>query len=321
MLEHSEFTIDGIHFVSLACITDGGSREIWVAPDYGMNLCRFTVDGRNVIDFEAEAVKHDFSGTPLLYPTPNRVFHGVFRYNGREYPQVKRGNTILSHGLLYDEPFDGVEVQEGTDSITISAHKDFLPGDGVYEAFPFRHRLSVKYTLSFSGVRFEYEIANHDVQALPYGIALHPYFMKLDGEDGTLVNAPFEWIYENIEEDLIPTGKLISARGTASDLMSYRPVGELDLDTVYTGNEGNRPASVRYNKLGLEVMLKCSPEFSHMVIYTPPGEPFFCMENQTCSTDAHNLFDKAFRQESGLKFVPPGGRANGYIKYKIKYLK
>jgi aldose 1-epimerase len=52
-----------------------------------------------------------------------------------------------------------------------------------------------------------------------------------------------------------------------------------------------------------------------MVIYTPPGEPFFCLENQTCSTDAHNLYDKGFREESGLRFAGAGAVAAGTVRY------
>lgn len=319
MVGHRELTVDGIHFHVLSVCTGGSVREIRVAPDYGMNLCRFVVDGHCIIDYEPEAVKHDFSGTPLLYPTPNRVFHGVFRHDGTEYPQVKRGKRILSHGLMYDEPFDGVRVTEAGESISISAHKDFTSGDGLYEAFPFRHRLEVSYTLSAEGVRFDYTIQNLDIKPLPYGIALHPYFIKLDGEEGTQLRAPFTHAYENIKEDLIPTGKLLDIQGTALDISSWRSVGSLDLDTVYTGNTGGH-AAIRYTRLGLEVKLVASPEFTHMVVYTPPGAPFFCMENQSCATDAHNLYEKGFREESGLRFVAAGGSIGGFIEYQLAHL-
>ena len=30
--------------------------------------------------------------------------------------------------------------------------------------------------------------------------------------------------------------------------------------------------------------------FTHSVVFTPTGRPFFCIENQSCSTDAHIEF-------------------------------
>jgi aldose 1-epimerase len=318
MYASREFTKNGMGFVSLSCSCGGEEREIWVAPGSGMNLCRFTSGGRNVIDFEPWQGGPMFFGTPLLYPTPNRVYHGVFRYKGREYPQAKGGKAIAIHGLVRDELFDGVAVGETGGGIEVSAHKDFEPGNELYASFPFRHRLTVRYALSGEGVRFGYEIENRDDKEIPYGIALHPYFMKLGGEEGTRLRAPFDSCYENIAQDLIPTGRLLPVEGTPFDIRAYKPVGGLELDTVYTGNTGNLPASVRYEPLGLEVILERSPEFTHMVVYTPPGKPHFCLENQSCATDAHNLYDKGFREASGLKFVPAGEKCRGYIFYRLR---
>lgn len=321
MFESREFTRDGMGFISLSCSSGGEEREIWVAPGSGMNLCRFAWGGRHIIDFEPWAGGPVRLGTPLLYPTPNRVYHGVFRYRGREYPQAKNGRPVTIHGLVLDEPFDGAAVVETRGGIEVSAHKDFEPGNALYASFPFRHRLTVRYTLNDEGVRFGYEIDNRDDQDIPYGIALHPYFMKLGGEAGTVLRAPFDSYYENIAEDLIPTGRLLTAEGTPIGILAFRPVGELALDTVYAGNAGNEPASIRYETPGLEVALECSREFTHMVVYTPPGRPFFCMENQSCATDAHNLYDRGFREESGLKFVPAGEKRDGYIFYRVRSIR
>ena len=47
-----------------------------------------------------------------------------------------------------------------------------------------------------------------------------------------------------------------------------------------------------------------SDEFNHVVVYTSPERPFVCVEPQTCSTDAHNLYSKGYEKESGLIIVP-----------------
>jgi aldose 1-epimerase len=55
------------------------------------------------------------------------------------------------------------------------------------------------------------------------------------------------------------------------------------------------------------------------VLYTPRGERYFCLENQTCSTDAHNLFDRGFEGESGLKSVAPDGVHDGSVSYTVLF--
>ncbi len=317
---HQEFLYqDKLKVIELRLVSDENGQEscAWIAPDYGMNLCRLRIGKDTVIDFDLEALTDDFSGTPLLYPTPNRVYHGVFRYQGKTYVQEKRGVLVTSHGLLYNEPLSVDGIEETTESIAIKGHADFLPGKAYFEAFPFVHRLSVSYTLTLDGIRFDYRIENMGNMELPYGIALHPYFIKLDGEEDTLITAPYQATYLNIEEDLIPTGYLEQTEGKETDLNKYRSVGSCDLDHVYTGYHGGETA-ILYRKRKKKVVLQASEEFTHLVVYTPPGMPFFCMENQTCATDAHNLYAKGFQKESGLEFVKSGASAGGFISYRIE---
>ena len=108
--------------------------------------------------------------------------------------------------------------------------------------------------------------------------------------------------------------------GTPCDLRRPVAVGSLDLDHVFTGLPAGQHARVEYRGLGLAVRLEATPDFSHLVLYTPRGEGFFCLENQTCSTDAHNLYDRGFRSESGLKTVPPGQSRSGSVTYSVLFL-
>ncbi|MGD0004889.1 MAG: hypothetical protein ABSE06_11760, partial [Anaerolineaceae bacterium] len=89
---------EGLELIVLGCRQDGlngNNLEAWIAPSFGSNLCRLSVDGKHVIDFDRSLlVKHEFTGTPILYPTPNRVRNGVFRYQGKTYDQVKRSVRI-----------------------------------------------------------------------------------------------------------------------------------------------------------------------------------------------------------------------------------
>jgi len=118
--------------------------------------------------------------------------------------------------------------------------------------------------------------------------------------------------------DLLPTGLLRDVTGTIFDLRQPVTVGSLDMDHVFTGVQPGKHAVVRHNG-GPEIVLEATPDFTHLVLYTPRGEKYFCLENQTCSTDAHNLFDRGFAVESGLKTVKPGAVHSGSVTYAIRF--
>lgn len=120
---------DGLELIMLGCRqggVNGNILEAWIAPSHGSNLCRLSVDGKHVIDFDRSLlVKHDFTGTPVLYPTPNRVRNGVFRYQGKAYDQVKRGVRILEHGLVHNEAWNYLNAQVNPDFIMLTTWIDF----------------------------------------------------------------------------------------------------------------------------------------------------------------------------------------------------
>ncbi len=310
---------DGLELIVLTCQGGqaGNNLEAWVAPSRGSNLCRLSVDGYAVIDFERSLlVKNDFTGTPVLYPTPNRVRNGVFRYQGKAYDQVKRGMRILEHGLVHNEAWNYADPQVNRASVSLATWIDFDESGVMFRAFPFKHRLSLDYCLTSTGLQVTYTIENRDDQTIPFGFGLHPYFSKLSGDTGTCVVLPANYVMDSTS-DLLPTGRLIEVGGTRFDLREKVALGALDLDHVFTGVPEGKWAQIYYDSLHMQVRLVTTGDFSHMVLYSPRGENYFCLENQTCSTDAHNLADRNFQQESGLKFVPPGKKYTGSVSYSI----
>jgi aldose 1-epimerase len=310
--------LNNLDFIILGCrqAVGGGELQAWILPSHGSNLCRLSLDGRKIIDFDPSLLASDFTGTPVLYPTPNRVRNGVFRYQGRSYPQHLRGAAIHEHGLVHSEVWKYAEPAVQQDSTILRTWIDFDEASDGFQAFPFLHRLSLEFCLSETGVKVTYGIENKSDQVLPFGFGLHPYFMKLGGDLETYVQLPARSVMD-YTSDLLPTGRLVPVEGTIYDLRQRIAIGELDLDHVFTNIETGKFAQVFYPGMGLGVNLVTTEDFSHMVLYSPRGAPFFCLENQTCSTDAHNLYDRGFAAESGLKFVQPGKVHSGSVSYLI----
>jgi len=199
----------------------------------------------------------------------------------------------------------------------LEAWLDFTEGGPLCESFPFPHRLGLSFLLSARGITVTYSINNRGNRALPFGFGLHPYFMKLSGDDGSLISLPADKVMD-ATSDLLPTGRLQEVTGTIFDIRKPVPVGSMDMDHVFMDIQRGKHAVIRHNG-GPEIGLEATPDFTHLVLYTPRGEKYFCLENQTCSTDAHNLFDRGFAAESGLKTVKPGAVHSGSITYAIRF--
>lgn len=291
--------------------------EARIVPAYGSNLCSFLVDGRPVIDYDRRLLlAHDFTGTPVLYPTPNRVRNGRFTWRDWEYSQVKRGTLVVEHGLVHSEPWMHDEPAANGECARVVTWMDFEKGGALWEAFPFPHRLELEFRLQARGLGIRYTIHNRGGEELPYGFGLHPYFTKLSGDDRTFLEVPAASVMETTP-DLLPTGRLIDVTGSPFDLRTPRPLGALDLDHVFTRLLPGRVPVIEYRGLDLSVRLEASAGFGHVVVYSPKGEQYFCVENQTCSTDAHNLFARGLLPESGLKTAPAGGQARGTVTYSV----
>jgi aldose 1-epimerase len=56
------------------------------------------------------------------------------------------------------------------------------------------------------------------------------------------------------------------------------------------------------------------------VVYTPPPAPFFCVENQSCSTNAHNLHNEGLVAEASLSILNPGESLKAAIVFGVSDL-
>lgn len=104
------------------------------------------------------------------------------------------------------------------------------------------------------------------------------------------------------------------------DLREPVPIANLKLDHIYTGLHKNGTAVIEYRKQAMRLRITASEAFTHVVIYTPPSEadgPFFCLENQTCSTDAINLHSRDLAEMAHLLELRPGEGSDGFIQYTV----
>ena len=297
---------------------DGQTQEAWISMRYGANLCRYSYKGYQIIDYDPNLLESgDFTGTPVLYPTPNRVTNGIIAFEGQLYDQVKCGRRILEHGLVHDEAWELVYIGVEQDRACLIAKIDWNSASHLFAPFPFEHTLTLTFNLMLDRVEIAYRLINTGGSKIPFGFGLHPYFQKLSGDEDTLIQVPVQYVMEATKE-LIPTGRVFPIAGNDLNLNQPGPIGDYDLDHVFIRSENDDPAVIQYPHQGLEVEISASEDFSYFVVYSPQGEPYFCIEEQTCSTDAHNLYDRGLIKESGLQIVQPGAEKSGRVRYGVR---
>ena len=302
------------------CYTGGNSVDdkditIKVAPALGSNLYCFKVGEHEVVHYNPQfSLTSYYTGNPILYPFPNRLKNCMYEFKGKKTWQMKHGIPIFLHSLVFDEAWQYSLPVIGRDEVSLDTFLVIDEKHPVYVGYPFKHTLHVIYTVTKKGFSIRYQVVNQDVKELPFGISFHTFFSKLDGDDGSFVRVPANYMME-LTDDLLPTGALFAVAGKPFDLRKPVAVGTQDLDNCFTGMMENERVYVEYPKLGLKVYMDSTDEFTHMQVFTPKGRPFFCVEKQTCSTDAPNLHARGFTDEAHLLTVKAGETQEGQVDF------
>jgi aldose 1-epimerase len=306
--------------------------SVGIAPELGSNLFRFRVGEHDIIHCERELLKsRDFTGDFVLWPLPNRVRDKRYTYRGHDYSlaDVKRpqGNTVLIHGLVFDRPWHYDAPHVWPDAVSVTTYVDINKESGHwYEAYPFDSRLSMTYTLTSTGINITYRVQNNGSNILPFGFALHPYFSTLAGKDDTYIHLPAATLME-ADDDLLPTGRLLDVTGimyAMFDLRTPVPVSHLKVDHVYTNLQPRVAAVIDYRTPGIQINIMGTDDFTHAVVFTPPAsDPYFCLEHQTCSTDAINFDQQGGEHQkmAHLLEVQPGEQSSGTLNYSVSFSK
>ncbi len=295
------------------------SLEARVVAEAGSNLYSLKIGGTEVLVQPAEwgttpSLRYGF---PVLFPTPNRVRDSKFTFDGANLCiPVKRANSFYPWTGSQAALECGTPRQRTAKSASMETHLDWDSSQPDFKLFPIKHRLSLRFTLDAHGVKLAFTVDNQDTKRLPFGFAFHPWFQILGSRAETYLRVPAQKHME--AEGLLPTGKLADLAGTPYDLREPVSLEVLKLDDVYWGLTPERIPGYEARDKGIKVSLGGSPEFTHMVVYTPPGRPFFCMENQTCSTDAHNLYAKGLEKEAHLLIAEQGKKVSGWVYVRVE---
>ncbi|MCD6518422.1 MAG: aldose 1-epimerase [Anaerolineae bacterium] len=294
-----------------------GQTSLSFLPEVGCNLISFQVDGQEYLcGFSPQG---RLLGTPILYPTPNRVKNARFVFQGKTYHFPANDGPHFIHGLVRNIPWEWDTPSLSEEQASITCHIAFTPGTELFHLFPFHNVLELTYTLRPRAIRLEFTIHNTDTwQPLPFGLAIHPYFNIIGSRADVRIQVPAKKWMEAIK--LIPTGRLVDLTDAPADLRKPTSLDGLDVDDVFWGMTPEHPQVIFYDAIGKKLSLRASEIFTHSVVYTPQGKPFFCLENQSCSTDAHNLYARGLGRESHLIILEPGAKLSAWVEFLVQDL-
>jgi aldose 1-epimerase len=274
-----------------------------VNPADGMNIYQLIYDGKLVTAWDEGRFERKATyGIPVLYPTPNRSANG----------KIQIGEKIFDatmHGLVKNLPYEVTEMQVLSDKVCLTGTLTWDENQPDFARFPYVSKLLISVEVREESAVWSYEVINEGDEPLSYGIAIHPFFSKR--EQQVSITVPAHSVMEMTEEK-IPTGRLLAVEGTEFDLETPKSVADLNLDHVYTDREVGKKENIYYEDMHVE--LKASDEFTHVVVFTPETD-FFCIENQSCSTDCFNLHKKGFEKEAGLETVAVNDSKKGFIEF------
>lgn len=255
-------------------------------------------------------------GNPVLYPTPNRVKGSKFTFRSREFVLDSDSNKNYIHGVVRAASWSVVNTRTTDTDAEVTCAISFQPGHDHFDRFPIAHRLLLTMTVRDRLVRWTYEVDNRNGDdAVPFGFALHPYFVYRGDRSATFLTIPAShWMESDMQ---MPSGKLVEATDLKYPLGSPISLEGAFFDDVFFGMRPENPTLIEFRDAKQQIEIRASAEFTHLVVWTPK-QPYFGIESQTCSTDAHNLDANGHKEAAHLQICDPGQTMTGWVEYRFR---
>ncbi len=207
-----------------------------------------------------------------------RISRGCFKINEEVYP-IHHEHGVHLHGgkIGFDKKYwEVVSLNEGRNpQVTLSCFSEHLE-----EGYPGNLKTFVTYQLSEDNeVKITYK-ATTDAET-PVNLTNHSYF-NLDGK-GTildhklLINSPY---YLEVDDQLIPSGKLLYSMNTRFDRNKISLLGREDFegfDDTFVLGDGKLKALLMSPKTGIQMGVYTNQPAS--VVYTPVKLPDLTYKN------------------------------------------
>lgn len=310
---------EGLTLIELST-RDANGRElvgVTVAPEAGSNIVSIRYRGTEVLEQPTslkDVYKQD-AGIEFLYPTPNRVRNAELKYKDLHLKFQPNLGEHFIHGLAREFAWRWREPFFVGNTVIYKTWLNVTEGSEFHKKFPIKNRIELTLILEGEQLLFDFKVDNLDSKPLPFGVGVHPYF-KLNG---TRAQSSVQLKVSSLMDavDQLPSGKIIPLKETKfAKLPTGMKVQDvLGADDVFWPTLPGGNALVKEPDFQFEIA--SSKDFGHTVLWVPPTRELFAVENQTASTDAHNLANQGMVKESGLIELGPEAKWTGWVSYRF----
>ena len=285
-----------------------GPAILTVSPAAGGSITRYTSqhDDRTVEWLRPalpEAVRDRSAGGTSsfpLVPFSNRIRNAAFRFHGRviQLPQNFQPELHAIHGHGWRAPW---RVAARSDAGLTLEYRH--PAD----AWPWSYRAEQTFTLTPDLLAVRFTVTNEASDPMPVGFGLHPYFVRTPR---VRVRAAVGRMWR-ADANAMPAELIAPPPGLSLDGAGLSPDATV-LDNNFVAFGGR--ATVEWPEWNARLDVTADPIYACLVIYTPAGRDFFCVEPATNCIDGFNLAEDG-RIDTGLIVLAPGDTAVGTVSF------
>lgn len=272
----------------LTLASDTGSCRI--APVTGGSLASWDVAGQPMLRRAATGAGALGSASFPLVPYSNRIESARFNWNGRTVavPTHPIAMPHSLHGTGWESCWEAVDVKADSAVLTLEHNGD--------ARWPWPFMAVQQIELGADCLKLTLSATNLADEAVPLAFGHHPYF---DAAGATLTfNAD---AFYTAFADCLPKNPV--APEGIFDFSNGRTIDGTAIDTIYGGWDG----VARIDWMGRDRALEIRSSLPHAVLYTPPGEDYFCFEPVPHISNALN------RADGDMPVIAPGESFEAWI--------
>ncbi|MEI6100184.1 MAG: aldose 1-epimerase, partial [Alphaproteobacteria bacterium] len=251
-----------------------------LVPGIGGSMAAFRHDDADLMRplSEADRTSRNVLGVAMfpMVPYANRITQNRYDFDGRTYVFAANNppEPFNVHGTGWHKPWS--VDRQGQDQVSISV--SVTAPDS-----PYHYRATQLFQMDPAGLTVTVNVTNTAKEAMPFGFGLHPWFIR--DPDVTLQFAARTFY---LEEPGNVSGDPVSLMPEL-DFAVARSLPDRWRNNDYGGWDG--VAALRFPSRGLGLRMIADPIFRHLMVYSDPAKPYFCVEPQTNASGAFNRRD------------------------------
>lgn len=252
--------------------------QMGILPELGASVSFLKYKEKDILrpmDTQNTTLDSNSAAMFLMLPFCGRIRGGNFVYWGitRKMKKNQSGIADPIHGDGWKSVWS-VE-QQTSDSVTLKTTHE------KEEGFPFSYDAKVTYALKNDTVSIEMTLSNKAPLPMPCGMGIHPFFVKTKDME-LKFKSKMVWAHESD-----PIFDRPYATPADWQFAMGRPLKNAVFDTCFGGFDGS--ATITYPESKYSIEMTSDEQFGHVVLYSPKGKGFVCLEPCTNASNAFNL--------------------------------